>query len=275
MLYVDDLFTAARVKPAARRFGNRWCHLSTDGPLEELHQFAATLGLSRAWFQPHATLSHYDLTPSKRMQAVGLGAREITTIERLRIAGIVGKIEEVSEAPVPLTLFADAQTMSEPPTHSTPIRSRSGQHVRKSQKPVPTDTEITTSLKRTTDDFKGISQHGTAQGVNEETAPSRMQRPSRQQKASPRASQRVVEGNTFWQSYREQTPLLDHEEVRREAIDGYEYLLTYDPYARSYHVRCSDLHNTKLWLDHGPFTETEGHAFIDSRVARSEGTRRV
>ena len=28
-----------------------WCHMATDGELEELHAFAARLGLRRAWFQ--------------------------------------------------------------------------------------------------------------------------------------------------------------------------------------------------------------------------------
>jgi hypothetical protein len=51
------------------------CHLTTDGDLEELHAFAATLGLRRAWFQPHHIAPHYDLTASKRMLALEKGAR--------------------------------------------------------------------------------------------------------------------------------------------------------------------------------------------------------
>jgi hypothetical protein len=73
-VYVDALFTAGRVKSAASRYGKVWCHLFTDAAdLTELHQVAASLGLARAWFQDHATLPHYDLTPNKRALAVRLG----------------------------------------------------------------------------------------------------------------------------------------------------------------------------------------------------------
>src|SRR4051795_2875324 len=36
-----------------------WCHMATDGRFEDLHAFAARLGLRRAWFQG----DHYDLPP--------------------------------------------------------------------------------------------------------------------------------------------------------------------------------------------------------------------
>lgn len=56
------------------------CHLYADAgdSLEELHSFAARLGLKRAWFQrkPGGGLPHYDLTASKRSLAVKLGAVE-------------------------------------------------------------------------------------------------------------------------------------------------------------------------------------------------------
>jgi glycine/D-amino acid oxidase-like deaminating enzyme len=85
-IYVDELFTMTPRTSQARRFGNRWCHLTTDGDLEELHKFAEKLGLRRSYFQPHATLAHYDLVPSLRAKAVKLGATEITTAERLKQA---------------------------------------------------------------------------------------------------------------------------------------------------------------------------------------------
>lgn len=77
MVYVDCLFTATPRNPGARRYGTRWCHLIAD-TREELHIFATTLGLKLEWFQdsPHAW--HYDLTPSKRREAIKLGAIEIT-----------------------------------------------------------------------------------------------------------------------------------------------------------------------------------------------------
>ncbi len=83
-IFVDELFTMTPRTAQARQYGNRWCHLSTDENLEELHQFAEKLGLRRSYFQPHATLPHYDLTPAKRALAVKLGATEITTAERLQ-----------------------------------------------------------------------------------------------------------------------------------------------------------------------------------------------
>jgi hypothetical protein len=52
------------------------CHL-TATTLEELHEFAAKLGLKREWFQEHRLISHYDLTPSKRALALRLGAEVV------------------------------------------------------------------------------------------------------------------------------------------------------------------------------------------------------
>ncbi len=51
------------------------CHLMAD-TLEELHDFAARLGLKREWFQssPPHSVNHYDLTRTKRIRAVQLGA---------------------------------------------------------------------------------------------------------------------------------------------------------------------------------------------------------
>lgn len=54
------------------------CHLfSDDADLPALHHFASALGLSRAWFQHHPRLPHYDLTQSKRRYAVNIGAKEV------------------------------------------------------------------------------------------------------------------------------------------------------------------------------------------------------
>ena len=61
-------------------------HLIADTN-EELHAFAARLGLKRFWFQPKARSPHYDLTASKRAQAVRLGAVELddrSFVEKLR-----------------------------------------------------------------------------------------------------------------------------------------------------------------------------------------------
>lgn len=76
-VYVDDMRLPARVGSHQAR----WSHLFTDGPPEELHTFAAGIGLRRAWFQhkpPPAPggvdLSHYDVTDTKRALALAHGA---------------------------------------------------------------------------------------------------------------------------------------------------------------------------------------------------------
>jgi hypothetical protein len=63
----------------------RWCHMVSDTSLEELHAFAMRLGLKRAWFQDGRT-PHYDLVEAKRAVAVGMGAREVSDRELVRIA---------------------------------------------------------------------------------------------------------------------------------------------------------------------------------------------
>lgn len=50
------------------------CHLTTDGPLNELHAFATKIGLRRAWFQDHPRMAHYDLTRGRRDAAIRAGA---------------------------------------------------------------------------------------------------------------------------------------------------------------------------------------------------------
>lgn len=52
--------------------GRCWCHLVADS-LEELHVFAATLGLKRTWFQSRASYPHYDVTTAVRDRALRLG----------------------------------------------------------------------------------------------------------------------------------------------------------------------------------------------------------
>lgn len=56
-------------------------HLIADS-LQELHVFAAYLGLRREWFQGHSRHLHYDLTsPKKLTRALRLGAVRVTTRE--------------------------------------------------------------------------------------------------------------------------------------------------------------------------------------------------
>ena len=66
-VYVDDAIWAWS--------GCRWCHLLGDD-LDELHRFAALLGIKRTSFQcaPKTATPHYDLTGFERARAVRLGA---------------------------------------------------------------------------------------------------------------------------------------------------------------------------------------------------------
>src|SRR5258707_80260 len=68
---VDEL----REYPHTRLPFRHWCHLVSDADFEELHAFAATLGIPRHRFQG----DHYDLPPWLRSRALELGAEEVPT----------------------------------------------------------------------------------------------------------------------------------------------------------------------------------------------------
>ena len=77
---VDEL----REYPRTRLPFRHWCHLVSDTGYDELHAFAAQLGIPRSRFQG----DHYDLPTHLREQAVELGALEVTTRELTgRMAG--------------------------------------------------------------------------------------------------------------------------------------------------------------------------------------------
>lgn len=56
------------------------CHMMADTD-DELHSMAAKIGLSRIWFQDKTSFKHYDVSLSKKAQALKLGAVEITAKE--------------------------------------------------------------------------------------------------------------------------------------------------------------------------------------------------
>lgn len=53
----------------------------TDGDIEELHQMADKIGLSRRYFQNKKLLKHYDLTERRRKEAIKNGAIELNRRE--------------------------------------------------------------------------------------------------------------------------------------------------------------------------------------------------
>ncbi|UNK42082.1 DUF4031 domain-containing protein [Luteimonas sp. S4-F44] len=68
-VYVDDAVHLWR--------GERWAHLLAD-TLDELHAFAAQLGMPRRAFQNRTSGAHYDVTAGLRERAIALGAMPIS-----------------------------------------------------------------------------------------------------------------------------------------------------------------------------------------------------
>jgi hypothetical protein len=67
--------------------GRSWCHLIADDS-EELHRFAAGLGLRRHWFQRRPGrpwLDHYDLPEGVRALALAREAVALSTVEMGRM----------------------------------------------------------------------------------------------------------------------------------------------------------------------------------------------
>lgn len=91
-VYVDNWRQRATVGSLRNRV---WCHLfiGPEDEIGELHEFAASIGLRRAWFQGPPKnpwpRSHYDVTEARRVQAVAAGAVEVTWMEtgRMMLAG--------------------------------------------------------------------------------------------------------------------------------------------------------------------------------------------
>lgn len=99
VVYVDDALIPARVG----RISSRWSHLFADTQ-DELHEFAASIGLQRRWFQggpKRKRTWHYDVTESKRQEAIKAGAKEVTWRESVQIMnerdGICGCSRAVGE----------------------------------------------------------------------------------------------------------------------------------------------------------------------------------
>lgn len=90
-VYVDQ----ARIPTRVGRITGRWSHLVADTD-DELHAFAARLGLRRAWAQhPGTPHSHYDVTETKRRQAIALGA---VPIDRRQLAALITQRRETQRA---------------------------------------------------------------------------------------------------------------------------------------------------------------------------------
>ena len=85
MIFVDQIknYSLSSIKGRAKRYGCSWCHMWTDGDIEELHEFAEKIGMKRSWFQDKS-LKHYDLTAARRALAIDNGAKECSLKEWMR-----------------------------------------------------------------------------------------------------------------------------------------------------------------------------------------------
>ncbi|HEY0223985.1 MAG TPA: DUF4031 domain-containing protein [Pseudolabrys sp.] len=81
-VYVDDAIWVWH--------GRKWCHLLADD-VDELHRFAAALGLHRISYQgpPRTSKPHYDITGFERSRAIALGA---TICDRAAIVAVLHQL---------------------------------------------------------------------------------------------------------------------------------------------------------------------------------------
>lgn len=77
MIYVDNA--------AVPKHGRGWFHLTADS-LDELHFFAAHIGLPARAFHRGARHPHYDVTAAQRLNALRNGACPVSTKEFVKIA---------------------------------------------------------------------------------------------------------------------------------------------------------------------------------------------
>ncbi|MDF9817228.1 DUF4031 domain-containing protein [Streptomyces sp. SPB162] len=76
-VYVDEITDYGAIARMAGLRTTLWAHLTAD-TREELHTFAAGIGLKRSWFQHSGDHRwHYDITPGKRAAALRAGAQPI------------------------------------------------------------------------------------------------------------------------------------------------------------------------------------------------------
>jgi len=89
-VYVDNVHIPARVG----RHESTWCHLTADSS-EELIAFALRLGLKERYIQyPGTYKEHFDVTASKRAQAVRLGAVEEDALDGARRRSLARRAKE-------------------------------------------------------------------------------------------------------------------------------------------------------------------------------------
>jgi Protein of unknown function (DUF4031) len=79
---VDEITVWPHARPPFHRGS---CHLTvTGGDIDALHAFAHRLGMKRSWFQDHPRAPHYDLTPTRRRNAIEYGAVFVSAKDQAR-----------------------------------------------------------------------------------------------------------------------------------------------------------------------------------------------
>lgn len=100
LVYVDSAFV--------KRRGRRWCHLLADD-IEELHEFAALVGLSKQAFHRGARIPHYDVTALQRLWLLEQGAQPVTVRQGILLTKhlTVTKTRQVRTRAIQEELFAE------------------------------------------------------------------------------------------------------------------------------------------------------------------------
>ena len=107
-VYVDNLIPCI---PNKNWQYKKSCHLIADTE-KELHEFALSIGLKRSWYQGNSSISHYDLTASKRVQAVRGGARQIS---RTQFVDKMRKARNRKDNPYKNTIHGSKVTVTDGP----------------------------------------------------------------------------------------------------------------------------------------------------------------
>jgi hypothetical protein len=100
MIMVDGLVAwAMKSKSSMFGSGKESCHLTTDGPIDELHTFAKSIGLTRWYWHNVDIMPHYDLTPAWREKALLAGAVFVDGREQARTRRALRKVAQYQAKP--------------------------------------------------------------------------------------------------------------------------------------------------------------------------------
>lgn len=100
--------------------GRRWAHLLAD-EVDELHAFAAHLGLARARFQDRRSGAHYDIDGALRERALALGAIPVSrTTDRAKMRAIIANARRQWSGHATAAAVAASMPSHTPDSEETP-----------------------------------------------------------------------------------------------------------------------------------------------------------